>query len=60
MPRMTPEWWAAWGRGLMRDVYPVMSVIMKSEYLDMWLEGLSERLVEEGVPAGEVKAIVYG
>ena len=60
MPKMTPEWWAAWGRGLMESVYPVMSTIMKPEYLDMWLEGLSERLVEEGVSTGETKTIVYG
>jgi len=58
--RMTPEWWAAWGRGLMRDVYPVMEKIMKPEYVDMWMDGLAERLESEGVPASEARSTVYG
>lgn len=29
-------------------------------YWYKWLEGLAEHLAGEGVPAGEVRAIVYG
>lgn len=33
----------------MARVYPVMQEILKPEYLDMWVEGLKEVLIENGV-----------
>lgn len=55
---MTPEWWAEWGRGLMERVYPIMGQVMKPEYLDLWVQGLYNRLREEGVPEAVAIEIV--
>lgn len=52
--KMPKEWWLRWGRGLMENVYPVMQVIMKPEYLKFWLEGLRERMAAHGITMEEV------
>lgn len=56
--RMPPEWWVRWGRGLVERVYPVLSRVMHPGGLRLWLEGLRQRLVAEGVSPEDAAAIV--
>ena len=54
MVSMPKSWWHKWAVGLLRNVYPVMSEVLKPVYVDLWVDGLMETLTQNGLTVKEV------